>query len=88
MLVNIKFATCFVYNFFMKVLSVNKPSFGQGQSKKINYVKYTGYAAAGAGVACAATAKKFKVHKAFAWLAGVFTFLHIVSLESYRFVKK
>lgn len=76
-----------MYNFFMKVPSINLPSFGHGQNKKFNYVKYTGYGAVASGVACALTAKKYKVHKKLALLTGLLTLAHIALIESHRFLK-
>lgn len=72
----------------MKVPSIHMPSFGHGQNKKFNYVKYTGYGAVAAGFACAATAKKYKVHKKLALLTGVLTLAHVALIEAHRFVKK
>ena len=72
----------------MKVPSINTPSFGHGQNKKFNYVKHTGYGAVAAGFACAATAKKYKVHKKLALLTGVLTLAHVALIEAHRVVKK
>ena len=60
------------------------------QIKKPNYVKLTGYGAAGAmGLSVlAASNKKIKLHKYLAVLSGVLTLLHIGIIESYHIKKR
>lgn len=73
----------------MKLLPVSNKNTNTKTRQKPNYVKITGYAAAGLGAASAVAAKskKLTLHKYFAYLAGLFTAAHIGILESYRFKK-
>ena len=72
----------------MKISSIkSSKSFGAGNKRDFNYIKYSGYGALASGVLCAATSKKRTPHKFFVLSALLLSLLHIGILESYRFKK-
>lgn len=59
--------------------------------RKFNYVKYSGYAALGFGIAsgvAASSFKKIKVHKYLAYAAGILAVVHTALIEMRRFNQK
>lgn len=75
----------------MRVSSIKSIGFNSNiqnkKKNKINYVKITGYASLGFGIASgfAAVAKKFKPHKYLAYLSGIFALVHTGIIEYYNF---
>lgn len=78
----------------MRVSSVNSLNFSSNpqvsKKHKRNYVKITGYASLGFGLASGILAlnKKIKAHKYLAYASGIFAIIHTGIIEYYNFKRK